>query len=110
MAGIGERIKSIRNDANLDQLEFSKIFEVSRQTVSNWETDKQEVKIDVLIRIAGIGKKSLDWLITGIDPSEKYKQEIAKKDVAIDELLEKFGQLRDSVSKDINNPKTKRVS
>lgn len=108
MDGIGGRIKSIRNSANLDQLQFSEIFKVTRQTVSNWETEKQPPDLDNIIKIAEFGKVTLDFLIKGIDYTELHKKEIEQKNSVIKDLLERYGELSLSVKKDININGTER--
>ena len=37
---IGNKIQKIRADHNMTQAEFADKFHVSRQTVSNWENNK----------------------------------------------------------------------
>ncbi len=38
--GLGERIRFIRRNANLGQVEFAKRLEVSRQSISGYETER----------------------------------------------------------------------
>ena len=37
---IGNKIQKLRNDCNMSQAEFAEKFHVTRQTVSNWENNK----------------------------------------------------------------------
>ena len=61
---IGKKIQAIRNDHEMTQAEFADKFHVSRQTVSNWENNKNYPdlgikntilckKIYMLVRING---------------------------------------------------------
>jgi transcriptional regulator with XRE-family HTH domain len=101
MVGIGERISTIRKDANKQQGEFAEVMGVSRQTVSNWETEKKLPALEYIIKIAVYGKVSLDWLITGVDSKKELYEEIKSKDMFIKELLKKYGELSVQSEKDI---------
>lgn len=60
---IGSRIKKYREEQNISQEELAlKIF-VSRQTISNWETDKSYPDIKSLIMLSNIFNVSLDNFI-----------------------------------------------
>ena len=60
---IGSRIKKYREDQNISQEELAlKIF-VSRQTISNWETNKSYPDIKSLIMLSNIFNVSLDNFI-----------------------------------------------
>ena len=109
MDNIGSRILSIRESRELNQAEFAEVFQVSRQTVSNWETNRKPPDIDKIIKISEFGNVSLDWLITGVDKTLEYKKEIDEKDLVIKELLTKYSELSHSVGKDILNHGSKRM-
>src|SRR5699024_2602007 len=72
-----------KNKKYLNKLEISqekldeKIY-VSRQSISNWENDKNYPDINSLIRLSEVFQVSLDILIKG--DVEKMKKEISKKD------------------------------
>lgn len=60
---IGLRIKKIREQHNISQEELAlKIF-VSRQTISNWETNKSCPDVKSLIALSNIFNVSLDTLL-----------------------------------------------
>ena len=60
---IGSRMKKYREEQNISQEELAlKIF-VSRQTISNWETDKSYPDIKSLIMLSNIFNVSLDNFI-----------------------------------------------
>lgn len=60
---IGSRIKKYREEQNISQEELAlKIF-VSRQTISNWETNKSYPDIKSLIMLSNIFNVSLDNFI-----------------------------------------------
>ena len=62
---IGTRIKKFRENQNISQDELAlKVF-VSRQTVSNWETNKSYPDIKSLTMLSNIFNVSLDNFIRG---------------------------------------------
>ena len=57
---IGETISKIRKDQNMTQEEFSKLFNVTRQTISSWENEKSYPDLQTLIDISNKFKVSLN--------------------------------------------------
>lgn len=63
---LGEKIKKIRKGLGYTQEEFANMLEVdSNSAVSNWELDKRNPDYKTLVKIAYVGRVSLDWLLTG---------------------------------------------
>ena len=60
---LGSNIKKIRNDANMSQEDFAEMFNVTRQTISNWENSKSYPDLQTLIEISDGFKISLDILL-----------------------------------------------
>ena len=60
---IGEQICNLRKDNNLSQDDFANIFQVSRQTVSNWENGKSYPDLETIIKISDYFKLSVDELL-----------------------------------------------
>lgn len=58
-----ERIKELRNSLGINQVEFGKRINVSKQCVSNWESGYIQPSIDVLVRIATTFSVSADYLL-----------------------------------------------
>ena len=71
---LGKQIKKYRTEANLSQEELADKIFVSRQTVSNWENDKNYPDIKSLVLLSEIFHLSLDNLIKG--DLKKMKKEI----------------------------------
>jgi len=62
----GLRIKQVRLQAGLNQVEFAERLGLGGPTVvSKYEKDQREPEIAVLKNIAKMGRRSLDWLLTG---------------------------------------------
>ena len=76
---VGERIKKYREKQNLSQDELAlKIF-VSRQTISNWETNKSYPDIKSLIMLSNIFNVSLDDLVKG--DIEKMRKSVTQEEI-----------------------------
>ena len=61
-----ERIKELRNSLGINQVEFGKRINVSKQCISNWESGYIQPSIDMLKRIAETFSVSTDYLL-GLD-------------------------------------------
>ena len=60
---LGERIKNLRINKNLSQVDLAKCFGVTKQSVSNWENENIMPSIDMLIKIANFFSVSTDYLL-----------------------------------------------
>lgn len=75
---LGKQIKKYRSELGLSQETLAEKIYVSRQTVSNWENDKNYPDINSLLRLSEILQVSVDILIKG--DVEKMKEEIRQED------------------------------
>jgi transcriptional regulator with XRE-family HTH domain len=62
---LGERIYHLRKKKNLSQGELAERLDVSRQSVSKWETNASVPDLDKLIRLGEVFEVTLDALIKG---------------------------------------------
>ncbi len=60
---LGNNIVKIRKDNNMSQEEFAEVFNVTRQTISNWENSKSYPDVQTLIKISDNFNISLDVLL-----------------------------------------------
>lgn len=60
---LGQTICLLRKERNLSQDNLAELLEVSRQSVSKWETDASIPELDKLIRLSEIFQISLDELV-----------------------------------------------
>ncbi len=75
---LGQIIVEIRKNNNLTQEEFAKIFNVTRQTVSNWENEKSYPDLLTLIKISDNYGYSLDTMLKeNPDMTEAMNRSIA---------------------------------
>ena len=64
-----ERIKELRLALGINQIEFGRKLNVTKQCVSNWENGNIQPSIDMLIRICKVFSVSADYLL-GLEHSE----------------------------------------
>lgn len=60
---LGSKLGLIRKEHNLTQEEFAEKYNVTRQTVSNWENSKSYPDLDTLVKISDDFSVSLDVLL-----------------------------------------------
>ena len=60
---LGSNIQKIRKEASLSQEAFAEMFQVSRQTISNWENSKSYPDLETIIKISDSFHISLDVLL-----------------------------------------------
>ncbi len=59
----GDKIKILRINRGLSQVDLAKILGVTKQSVSNWENENICPSIDMLIKIAQFFSVSTDYLL-----------------------------------------------
>lgn len=75
---LGNQIKKYRSKLEISQEKLADKIYVSRQSISNWENDKNYPDINSLIRLSEVFNISLDILLKG--DLEKMKSEVSEKD------------------------------
>ena len=63
---LGARIKELRKDFGLSQVELAMRMEVTKQTISNWENENIQPSIDMLVGLANVFNVTTDYLL-GLD-------------------------------------------
>jgi len=76
---IGKQIRKYRTEAKLSQDELAERVYVTRQTVSNWENDRNYPDIRSLVLLSNVFGVSLDILVKG--DLEQMKDEIKTEDI-----------------------------
>ncbi|MBQ8207694.1 MAG: helix-turn-helix transcriptional regulator [Clostridia bacterium] len=74
---LGQRIYELRKTKNLSQGDLADMLEVSRQSISKWETDTSIPELDKLIKMSEIFGISLDTLVKGEAETEVEKEKTA---------------------------------
>ena len=63
---LGSRIKELRKEFGLSQVELAIRMEVTKQTISNWENENIQPSIDMLVDLANVFNVTTDYLL-GLD-------------------------------------------
>lgn len=58
-----ERLRDLREDRDLTQKDLAKLLNCSQSTYSRYETGKLNIPIDILKRLVGFYKVSIDYLL-----------------------------------------------
>ena len=64
---LNENIRKLRIARGLNQVEFAKTINVTKQCVSNWENDNVVPSIDMLCKIADFFGVSTDYLLGRVE-------------------------------------------
>lgn len=73
---LGEKISKIRKKNNMTQEQLATMLDVSRQTISKWETDAVFPETEKLIKLSKIFECSLDYLLNNTNPDYSYQNDI----------------------------------
>lgn len=65
-----ERIKNLREDADLTQMQLAKKLNITQMALSHYETGRRGIPIDILIKIADYFNCSVDYLLKRTDIKE----------------------------------------
>lgn len=66
------RLKEIREDKQLSQSEVAKLLNVKQNTYSQYETEKRQIPIVMLVQLAEFYGVSVDYLLELTDVEDKY--------------------------------------
>lgn len=87
---LGNKISQIRKEHNLTQEEFAEKYNVTRQTISNWENSKSYPDLNTLVQISDDFSVSLDVLlkedkkmVSSISKSQKDSKKYKKIMIAL---------------------------
>lgn len=69
MKTLGQRIQELRKLNHLTGEELGKKLDVAKSTVSLWESGARTPSADMVRSIAGFFNVSIDYLLTGSDPT-----------------------------------------
>ncbi|MBQ4347057.1 MAG: helix-turn-helix domain-containing protein [Firmicutes bacterium] len=89
---LGERIFELRSREKMSQGELAEKMNVSRQSISKWETDGSVPELDKLILLSDIFGITLDELVKGESFSKKQEKEAQKEEVQKAEIQKEEAQ------------------
>ena len=79
---MGNRIKELREQANMRQVDLANAVGIDQRTISNYETGKTDPDSFALIRIADFFHVTIDYLVGRTDynaPSEKETDNLLRE-------------------------------
>ena len=92
---IGERLLKLRREKNISQEELANELDVSRQTISKWETDQSQPDFDKIIPLCEYFGITSDELLTGNTNIKEAKEINVKsnfaRNIAIAVMMYIFG-------------------
>ena len=71
---LGETIRTVRSEKGMSQGDLADALDVSRQSVSKWETDASVPELDKLVKMCDLFGVSLDELVRGVKKEESAEQ------------------------------------
>ena len=97
---ISDRIEKIRKNENLSQVEFAKKLNLSKQTISNYETGARQPGLDIILKIADTFDISTDYLlgrseitnIAKISLADILTEKLALSNESVDDMINLFDQ------------------
>lgn len=95
-------LKKERENANLSQMQLSKLIKVSQQTIGSWETGRTEPNHDMLITLAEFFNVSIDYLLGYTEIKTPYSIETTK---SLAEISADFLNSKQSIDKILANLK-----
>ena len=80
----GEKIYELRKKKNMSQAELAQVLNVSRQTISKWETGESNPDFDKIVPLCNFFEISTDEFLRGSNPILEEKIEsVSKKNKAL---------------------------
>lgn len=66
-----QRIRDMREDADLSQAKLGEILHISQRSYSHFETGTRSLPVDVLIKVADFYDVSVDYLLERTDDKRR---------------------------------------
>ena len=102
------RLRALRKEKNINQVEFAKLFGKSQNGYSDYENEKLDMPINFLIKVSNYYNTSIDYILCLTDNKLRYKKSLLKEDKSIAhhnrlrEIREDKDLLQEDVAKILN--------
>ena len=73
------RLKDLREDYDLRQIDVAKILGMNQQQYSRYETGKQTITTELLVKLAGYYRSSTDYIFGLTDVRKPYRKKANTK-------------------------------
>lgn len=67
-----KRLRDLREDSDLKQIDIAKILDITRQQYSLYETGKRDIPVEFIKQLALYYKTSSDYILEITDNSKSY--------------------------------------
>ena len=84
LAGLGARVKQVRMDRNMSQVDLAEAANLCVPYVSDIERGKKCFSVDKLVRLAQVLQVSTDWLLRLDIPQTEYTYNAEAADILVD--------------------------
>ncbi|MEG0913766.1 MAG: helix-turn-helix transcriptional regulator [Oscillospiraceae bacterium] len=71
---MANRLRDLREDADLNQTQLAKILEMSQTGYSKYETGENDIPTQVLIKLSQFYKTSIDYILGVSDRRNPYQK------------------------------------
>lgn len=78
--GLGEKLYNLRREKHLSQEEVAEKLNVTRQTISKWETNQSTPDFDKIVPLCELYGISADELLTGVKKEEQENSIVDKEE------------------------------
>ncbi|MBP3570023.1 MAG: helix-turn-helix transcriptional regulator [Lachnospiraceae bacterium] len=89
---IGEFLKELRKEKGITQEQLAEQFNISRRSVSRWETGSNMPDITLLVELAEFYDVSISEIIDGERKSEKMNEEVKETALKVSDYAETINQ------------------
>ncbi len=91
MLYFGRKLRKLRKDNNLTQKQLADKLEITKATVSAYETNAKYPSIEVLIKISNIFNVSSDYLLGLSEKTEFQNSNLTdEQNIIIEEIIKQF--------------------
>lgn len=73
MIYVYQRLRDLREDADLNQIQLARLLEMSQTGYSKYETGENDIPTQVLIKLARLYKTSVDYILGLTNNRTPYK-------------------------------------
>lgn len=70
------RLRDIREDQDITQSEIAEYLNVRQNTYSQYETEKRQIPIETLIKLARYFNTSVDYILNLTDEKKPYPRKV----------------------------------
>jgi len=91
MESFGQRLKKVRMENKLTQVELAKKVGAYQSKYRNWESDINEPDLDTINKLADILGVSSDWLLGRSGTGKPYPTELDKEVYMLCEEIKHYG-------------------